>query len=82
MKSEYEDLLFSRLADLGRHVGFRMIDLLCWRDKIQKRETRIVNILWFIQKTVWKVIELVCRRMDGHSLLIILDHVIILDSLR
>lgn len=46
-----------RLADLGRHVGFRMIDLLCWRDRNPKRETRIVNILWFIQKTVWKVFK-------------------------
>ena len=32
-----------------------MIDLLCWRDKSQRRETRIVHMLWFIQKTVWKV---------------------------
>ena len=32
-----------------------MIDILCWRDRAPKRETRIVNILWFIQKMVWKV---------------------------
>ena len=44
-----------RLADLGRHVGFRMIDVLCLREKTPKRETRLVNMLWFIQKTVWKV---------------------------
>uniref|UniRef100_A0A1X7UGP4 Trafficking protein particle complex subunit 5 n=1 Tax=Amphimedon queenslandica TaxID=400682 RepID=A0A1X7UGP4_AMPQE len=48
--------LHEKLADLGRHVGFRMIDLLCVRDRAPKRETRIVNILWFIQKTVWKTL--------------------------
>ena len=44
-----------RLANLGHHVGFRMIDVLCLREKTVKRETRIVSTLWFIQKTVWKV---------------------------
>ena len=44
-----------RLANLGHHVGFRMIDVLCLREKTAKRETRIVSTLWFIQKTVWKV---------------------------
>lgn len=48
--------LHEKLADLGRHVGFRMIDTLCWRDKIQKRETRVVHMLWYIQKTVWKTL--------------------------
>lgn len=47
--------LSPRLADLGHHVGFRMIDILCLREKTPKRETRLVNMLWFIQKTVWKV---------------------------
>ena len=47
-----------RLADLGHHVGFRMIDILCLREKTAKRETRLVNMLWFIQKTVWKVTSL------------------------
>lgn len=47
--------MWFRLADLGHHVGFRMIDVLCLREKTPKRETRLVNMLWFIQKTVWKV---------------------------
>ncbi len=32
-----------------------MIDTLCLREKAPKRETKVVNMLWFIQKTVWKV---------------------------
>lgn len=48
--------LHEKLADLGQHVGFRMIDVLCLREKTPKRETRLVNMLWFIQKTVWKTL--------------------------
>ncbi|XP_041379281.1 trafficking protein particle complex subunit 5-like [Gigantopelta aegis] len=48
--------LHEKLADLGRHVGFRMIDLLCWRDKTQKERDSYWHILWFIQKTVWKTL--------------------------
>jgi len=47
--------LNTRLGELGHHVGFRMVDTLCLREKTPKRETRVVNMLWFIQKTVWKV---------------------------
>ena len=49
-----------RLSDLGRHAGFRMIDVLCLREKVPKRETRLVNLLLYIQKTLWKVNFLPC----------------------
>ena len=48
-------MILCRLAQLGHHVGFRMIDLLAMREKTPKRETKHVNMLWFIQKTLWKV---------------------------
>ena len=44
-----------RLTDMGRHVGYRMVDVFCWRERAPKRETRVVHVLWYIQKTVWKV---------------------------
>ena len=46
-----------RLNDLGQHAGFRMIDVLCLREKVPRRETRLVNLLLYIQKTLWKVHE-------------------------
>jgi len=51
----FKKYFFFRLAELGHHVGFRMIDILCLRERNPKRETRLLSILWFIQKTVWKV---------------------------
>ena len=44
-----------RLAELGQHIGHRMADVLCWRDRATKRETRLVNMLLFIKNNVWKV---------------------------
>ena len=32
-----------------------MVDVLCWRDRATKRETRLVNMLLFIKNNVWKV---------------------------
>lgn len=51
-----------------------MIDVLCLREKTPKRETRLVNLLLYIQKTLWKVhmhIEYVtCIAMNIHSRMI------------
>ena len=48
-----------RLAELGHHVGYRMIDVLCLKDKSGKhRETRLLNILLYIKTALWKVITL------------------------
>lgn len=56
-----------RLAELGHHVGFRMIDVLCLREKTPKREIKLVNMLWFIQKTVWKVQPYMCLFSPGNG---------------
>lgn len=32
-----------------------MVDVLCWRERATKRETRLVNMLLFIKNNVWKV---------------------------
>ncbi|XP_064386902.1 trafficking protein particle complex subunit 5-like [Halichondria panicea] len=48
--------LHEKLSELGHHVGFRMIDVLALREKAPKRETKHVNMLWFIQKTLWKTL--------------------------
>ncbi|KAF9180587.1 TRAPP subunit trs31 [Haplosporangium sp. Z 767] len=43
-----------KLNDLGYRVGIRALDLLVWRDKNSKRETRVLGMLYFIHTTVWK----------------------------
>ncbi|KAL5486700.1 hypothetical protein EMCRGX_G019216 [Ephydatia muelleri] len=48
--------LHEKLSDFGYHVGFRMIDVLCLREKQPKRETRLVNMLWYIQKSLWRTL--------------------------
>jgi hypothetical protein len=54
--------LHEKLNDLGQHAGFRMIDVLCLREKVPRRETRLVNLLLYIQKTLWKT--LFCKEAD------------------
>lgn len=46
--------LQSKLADFGRFVGFRMVDVLFVREKNSRRETRLVNMLMFIKTVLWK----------------------------
>lgn len=46
--------LLLRLNELGYRVGIRALDLLVWRDKNSKRETRVLGMLYFIHTTVWK----------------------------
>lgn len=48
--------LQDKLSDLGQHVGHRMVDVLCWRERHTKRETRLVNMLLFIKNNVWKTL--------------------------
>jgi len=45
---------YIRLNELGYRVGIRALDLLVWRDKNSKRETRVLGMLYFIHTTVWK----------------------------
>lgn len=37
-------------------MGVRALDLLIWRDKNSKRETRVLGMLYFIHTTVWKTL--------------------------
>jgi len=46
----------SRLAKLGQEVGLRMLELNSWRDKTLKRETKLLNILYFIVNSFWKTV--------------------------
>jgi len=45
-----------RLSDVGYQVGLRLLELLNYREKGAKRETKLVQILSFIHGTVWKTI--------------------------
>jgi hypothetical protein len=43
-----------RLADVGYNVGLRLAELVPWKEKTVKRETRLLRILYFISNTTWK----------------------------
>lgn len=48
--------LQTRLANAGKHVGVRIVDLILSRDKSLRRETRLINILMFIKTYLWKTL--------------------------
>jgi trafficking protein particle complex subunit 5 len=41
---------------MGYRVGQRVLELIVWREKNSKRETRILGILQFIHTVVWKTL--------------------------
>jgi len=43
-----------RLESSGYGVGFKVLELLAYRSRESKRETRIMSILQFISSSVWK----------------------------
>jgi len=45
----------NRLADFGKYVGIRVLDLFFLRVGKDKREVRLTPMLVFIQKVFWKV---------------------------
>eukprot|EP00850_Spirogloea_muscicola_P006227 SM000029S10522 [mRNA] locus=s29:602262:604276:+ [translate_table: standard] len=45
-----------KLEDAGYGVGLRMLELLCHREKGNKRETRLLQILTFVHSSVWKAL--------------------------
>lgn len=47
---------FTRLSDFGFRVGLRALELVTWREKGSKRETRVLQILLFVHSTVWKTL--------------------------
>lgn len=48
--------LQSRLADLGHHVGVRMLELLFVRERNYKREVKLLSMLLFVKTTAWKAL--------------------------
>jgi hypothetical protein len=45
-----------RLNEYGYRVGSRVLELLAWREKVAKREIKVINVLYFIHSTVWKAL--------------------------
>lgn len=45
-----------KLEDLGYGIGLRMLELLCHREKGNRRETKLIGILSFVHTTVWKAL--------------------------
>ena len=39
---------------IGYAVGIRVLELVTFREKMNKRETKVVNVLSYIHSTVWK----------------------------
>ena len=48
--AELED----KLSESGHGIGIRIVELVSVREKLVKRETRIVNVLQFVSNTLWK----------------------------
>ncbi|KAI7867021.1 NO signaling/Golgi transport ligand-binding domain-containing protein [Spinellus fusiger] len=45
-----------RMNEFGYRVGTGLLELLAWREKTAKRETRVLGVLYFINNVVWKVL--------------------------
>lgn len=45
-----------KLNEFGYRVGSRILELLTWREKVPKREIKVLGILYFIHSTVWKAL--------------------------
>ena len=48
--------LIVRLNDFGYRVGTRFLELITWREKNNRREISVLDILYFIHTTVWKAL--------------------------
>lgn len=46
--------LEKKLEEYGYSIGLRVIEMVGCRDRLTKRETRLVNMLQFVCNTVWK----------------------------
>ena len=51
----------TRLSDIGRRVGAPMLELLSFREKGGRRETKLNDILLFLVNVVWKVRQVVIK---------------------
>ncbi|KAJ3009946.1 hypothetical protein HKX48_007663 [Thoreauomyces humboldtii] len=45
-----------KLSDFGYRVGLRTLELIIFRDRPGRRDTRLLNVLTFIHSTVWKTL--------------------------
>lgn len=46
--------LEKKLEEAGYGIGQRLIELIGCRDRLTKRETRLVNMLQFVSNVVWR----------------------------
>lgn len=51
--SETDDIE-TKLSELGHDIGLRVIELISIREKVSRRETKIVTMLHYITNTVWR----------------------------
>ena len=49
-------LRMHRLEDAGYGVGHRVLELLAFRERQYKRETKLIGVLQFVSSTVWKAL--------------------------
>ena len=43
-----------RLEEVGHGVGLRLLEILAYRERAGRRDTRLLDILRFIHSTLWK----------------------------
>lgn len=48
--SEFE----RRLEDIGHDIGVRLLEILSYRERAGRRETRLLDVLRFVHSTVWR----------------------------
>jgi hypothetical protein len=48
--------LESELTDLGYDLGWRLLELVSWRDRGGRRETKVAQFLGMVSTTVWKAV--------------------------
>ncbi|KAH0485458.1 MAG: hypothetical protein KVP17_001076 [Porospora cf. gigantea B] len=81
--------LEDRLHEMGLRVGYKVLDLLCYREKNNKRETRLLGMLSFITNNVWrycfgraaellKSSETDCRQVAGRDTDLVKDTELVL----
>lgn len=52
-RSSSLDEVSDMLSEMGKDVGWRLMDLLYHREKKDKRDNKILDILLFIKRTLW-----------------------------
>ncbi|TPX72696.1 hypothetical protein SpCBS45565_g00269 [Spizellomyces sp. 'palustris'] len=45
-----------KLSDFGYRVGIRFLELIVFRERTGRRDTRLLNVLSFIHSTIWKTL--------------------------